>query len=374
MRSRMLANLEEKLNTTSNQSEIYQIKTKMAAHYGKLGEVERARSLIGAIRAERRAMVDPAVVSLLNLAEGLIEFRSGDSVRGVDKWIRARALASSVNFNEGASVAAAWLAFAAYLREDLAGVEYYLKAALIEGYPSHSQAISRSAMILALYFHYCDDLTHARRYYGVSHRSSTECGDEVEISALMHNMSALLIHQKRVASLQEFAGLTPSSVSRTNLASADNYEELIGVKSLRSLSPQLGAYEAVLEQRWSDAVGLISRAVDLAKDDGYSRLIPALLSERALCFRMLNDHQGAERDIALSLEAHSSYALHRDDKAIYYSRLSQVYRLTGDAEEAARYAELARASWGTVRQFQRDIESIVWRINEVFETLTKCQN
>lgn len=371
MKSRMLANLEEKLKRSSSETEIYQIKARMAAHYGKLGEVEMARSLLGGIRADRSAMMDSGVVSLVNFAEGLIEFRSGNSVRGVDKWTRARALASSANFDEVASITAAWLAFSAYLCEDLEGVDKYLRAALVEGYPSHSQAISRSSMILALYFHYCDDEARARKYYAISHRSATDCGDEVEVSALMHNMSAILIHQKRVTSLSEFARLTPRSVSRTNLASADSYEELIGVKSLRSLSPQLGAYEAVLEQRWSDGVHLISKAVELAKDDGYSRLVPALLSERALCLIMLNDDIAAARDIALSLEANSSCALHRDDKAILYSRLSQVYRLTGDTEEAARYAELAKSSWNTVWQFQADIESVVQGIDEVFEKLTK---
>lgn len=367
MKSRLLSTLEEVCRNPPSASAFYRAKAKAASHYGKLGELDRAKSMLAEIRCERSAMSDATVVSLVNFAEGLIEFRSGDAARGVDKWSRARALALSSGFAEGASIAAAWLAFDAYLREDLEAVERHLTAALTEGRETNPLAVSRATMILALYFHYCDGQARARKYYELSRRSSNACGDEVEVSALMHNMSAMVIHQRRVISLSEFSAVTATAIPLANLESADSYEELIGIKSLRSLSPQLGAYEAVLGGRWSMAVTLVDKSLASVEADGYSRLVPGLLAERALCHLMLHDQSAAVRDLEQSLAARSSGTLHRDDEAIFHSRLAQVYGLLGNADVAARHGQLARSSWGKVMEFQTEIRAIVGSIDEMFQ-------
>lgn len=310
-------------------------------------------------------MADSAVVSLVNFAEGLIAFRSGDTARGVDKWVRARALASAGGFAEGAALAAAWLAFDAYLREDLSSMERYLRAAFSEGQATSPQAIARASLILALYFHYCDDQVRARKYYEMSHRSATACGDEVEVAALIHNRAAMVIHQKRVADLSEFSGFRVDTGPITNRASADSYEELIGIKSLRSLSPQLAAYEAVLEQKWATAVGLIDKTLESVEQDGYSRLVPGLLAERALSNCMMHDQLAAVRDLKRGIASHSACALHRDDEAIFLSRLAQVHRQLGAAEEATLNGQQAIVAWGQVRQFQAEIKSVVESIDAV---------
>lgn len=355
------------MRSKSEEFDVYRAKAKVAAHYGKLGEMAAARDMLKEIRAQPRAMSDPTVVSLVNLAEGVIAFRSGESERGVDKWTRARAIASSVNFVEGASAAAAWLAFAAYLREDIAGMGRYMQSALSDGCASQAQAMSRLSLTIALCFHYCGDLLRARKFYRISHRSATECGDEVELSALIHDMSTMFIHQKRVASFAEFNGLNADTVASSNLASADSYEELIGIKSLPSLSPQLAAYEAVLGSRWSDAIELISRTLESAAADGYVRLVPALLADRALCHQMLHEASAAEVDIEQSLRTYDLCEPHRDDRAIYFSRLSQLYRLMGDESSSAHYAELARVAWELVKQFQTEMKVVVTSIDAQFE-------
>ena len=367
MKSRLLAKLEEIMRSQSGDPDFYRAKAKVAAHYGKLGETAAARAMLSEIRAQPRAITDPTVVSLVNLAEGVIAFRSGESELGVDKWTRARAIASSVNFCEGASLAAAWLAFAAYLREDVAGMGRCMRSALSEGCERQPQAMSRLSLTMALCFHYCGDLLRARKFYRISHRSATECGDEVELSALIHDMSTMLIHQKRVASFAEFNDLNADMAALSNLASADSYEELIGIKSLPSLSPQLAAYEAVLGGRWLDAIDLINRTLESAAADGYARLMPALLADRALCHQMLHEASAAEADIEQSLKAYDLCDPHRDDRAFYFSRLCQLYRLMGDESTSAHYAQLARAAWGLVKQFQAEMRATVTSIDEQFE-------
>lgn len=367
MKSRLLAKLEETMRNGIDSGDGYRAKTKAAAHYGKLGDVAKARSLLSEVRSEPNAMSEPSVVSLINWAEGLLEFRSGDSDRGVDKWNRARAIASAVDFSEGAAIASAWLAFAAYLREDLIDLSKNARFALQGGIAEYPQALSRLSLTLALCFHYCGDITSARRYYGISHRAATECGDEVELSALIHDMSTMLIHEKRVASFVDLNGRVASTATATNLASADSYEDLIGVRGLQSLSPQLAAYEAVVDGRWSDSIALIDRSLESAVKDGYSRLVPALLADRALCHLMLNEVSAAQTDIEQSLSAYSISVLHRDDRAIYFSRLSQVYGLMGNDPARGEYAGLARQAWGLVEEFEMEMRSVVAAIHTEFE-------
>lgn len=366
MRSRLLTHLDAAIGRPSSELELFLAKSRKAAHLGKLGLEAEARSLVSEVRSQPAAMRLGPIVATLNLAEGLIEYKKGRTSVGTEKWARARAIASSVDFQEVVCVASAWLAFAAYLSEQVSDIDRNVRLAVKAGCLEYPQALSRTTLIMALSFHYCGDYGRSKLYYDLCHRAATACGDETEISALMHDRAAMNIHEMRVAALRSVGEQGTIRVTHTNLESVISYEDLVGIRSLPSLSPQLTAYEHVLNQQWIEAVEAINRSLDSAKSDGFSRLIPALLADRAFSKFMMKREADAKQDLEACMREAQLTDLHRDDRAICFSRLAQVHALMGNEASASQCLSIARTSWEQVREFQMNLRKVMLALDEEF--------
>ena len=263
-------------------------------------------------------------------------------------------------------MASAWLAFSAYLNEHVSDMDRNVRLVLANGYLNFPQALSRAALTMALSFHYCGDAARSKRYYDLCHRAATTCGDETEISALMHDRAAMSIHEMRVAAFRSLEKDGAASTGTTNLQSVISYEELVGIRSLPSLSPQLAAYEFVLKGKWAEAMDAINLSLDSARRDGFSRLVPGLLADRALSQIMLNRVADAHEDIVASLREAETVGLHRDDRALFFSRLAQTYRLIGKDSNAAQCSLIAQLAWEQVREFQESLLKVVLALDDEF--------
>ncbi|MGD9833256.1 MAG: hypothetical protein AB7U92_10940 [Piscinibacter sp.] len=169
----------------------------------------------------------------------------------------------------------------------------------------------------------------------------------------------MAIHARRCAEFFDREFNEPTSGISIKLESVVSYEELVGVRSLPSLSPILLAHESVLERRWADAIELIDQNLARSESDGYTRLVPGLLADRALCQAMLGQVNAADADIEASLQALNSADTHRDDLALLFSRLSQVHRLRENSLKATEFAERAIAAWSEVNAFKKHLMAVV---------------
>lgn len=363
MPSRFLAQQESLASSSTIGSEAHLANARIAAYYARRGEVDKAKAAIGSIRARPREDQGAPLLSLVNIAEGLLQFKAGNCAGGVEKWLRARAISLSCGYAEGISLASAWLAFAAYQDEEIGTMAEHVRFASTHGLLECPQAVSRVFLTIGLSFHYCGEFERARHNYLKCHAAATLCGDEIEISALIHDTAAMAIHVKRCA---EFIPVDraggPLEIS-TKLESVISYEELVGVSSLPSLSPILLAQEKVLDRRWVDAIDLIDRNLEKSGADGYTRLVPGLLADRAYCRKMLGEVSAAVADIELSQRTLSSAKLHRDDMALLCSRLSQVHRLCGNSSQAADFTERATAAWKEVVAFKQRLLAMVTQLD-----------
>lgn len=358
MPSRFLAQQESLASSSTIESEAHLAKARIAAYYARRGEEDRAKAAIGSIRALPREVMGAPLLSLINFAEGLLHFKAGDVARGLEKWSRARAISLSCGHTEGMSLASAWLAFAAYQAEEVGDMAEHVRFALAHGLAECPQAVSRTALTIGLSFHYCNEYEKARQNYLRCHGAATQCGDEIEISALIHDTAAMAIHVKRCSEFNRADVDGGPSVISTKLESVFSYEELVGVNSLPSLSPILLAQEKVLERQWADAIELIDKNLQRSGADGYARLVPGLLADRAYCRKMLGEPNAAVADIELSQRTVCSAKLHRDDTALLYSRLSQVHGLCGNSSQAADFAVRAAAAWKEVKVFKQRLLAV----------------
>lgn len=367
MPSRFLAQQESLANSSTIGPERFLAKARIAAYYARRGEEDEAKAIISSVRSQPREAFGAPLLSLVNIAEGLISFKAGDTGAGVEKWLRARALALSFSYAEGISIASAWLAFAAYQTEEEVVMAAHMRDAIENGFSEYPQAASRIYLTLGLCFHYCGDYEKARKYYLRCHAAATLCGDEIEVSALIHDTAAMSIYVKRCAQFAQVTDAGGRSGISTKLESVLSYEELVGISSLPSLSPILLAQEWLLEQRWADAIELIDKNLERSEADGYARLIPGLLADRALCRKMLGERGAAIADMDSSLRYAASAKLHRDDLALFCSRLSEVHGLCGNSQQEVEFAERAAAAWLEVSAFKERLMVVATELNGELE-------
>ncbi len=363
MASRLLLSLESLARSSTSATDVCLANAKMAGYYARRGNLNEAKSLLAETRSQPRNSLTAPVLSFLNLAEGLVEFKSGHTGKGSEKWVRAKAIALAADYDEGLALASAWLAFAAYLSEDIEAMAAHVRSGLAARLTDYPQALARISLTLGLSLHYCGESDRARANYAICHRAATDCGDEVEVSALMHDTAAMSIHSRRNAQFGQVFGIEGAIEASGKLGSALNYEELVGISSLPSLSPILVAQEEILRGHWSEAIDLINNNIQTSVADGYSRLIPGLLADRALCRAMVGQLTEAQVDAEASVERAQAAQLHRDDVAALYSRLGQVFGLVGNGVKAAEYSGRAANAWEQVNEFRSRLRLVALQLD-----------
>jgi tetratricopeptide (TPR) repeat protein len=352
MTSRLLTQLEEELRLAPQCARRFVLMAQIASYYARLGDAERAAAIVEEVRAHSRTNLNGEVVGWVNFVEGLLESFAGRVAESRDKLRRAAAIAESINCDELASLGFAWLAFSSYLSEDLVSMERDANQAILHNCLNFPGALSRLSLTLALCLHYCGSLDKARENYRRCHRAASEVGDEVEISALIHNMAWMSTLAKRNKLLDPAGGVPGRTEITASVESALSFEGLIGDTALHSLSPLLAAQDCILNGQWDRAIQLISENTEHAGEEGFSRLQPGLLADRAYCKIQLGLKEDGLRDAKLALELMRSTKMHGDDTAALHSRLSNVFADLGDIVAHEEQRGLAESAWRKVQDFR----------------------
>lgn len=363
MRSRYLQRLEAQLLGALNVHERACLQAEIAAYHARHGDSGKARELLDNLRATEHVASSGRVLAWVNHVEGLLEFYGGRPVNARGKWERARALAGAFGSVDVVSLSSAWLAFAAYLEEDLLRFDKDGLTAIEAIRKGNNGAITRMALTLGLCFHFAGDLHRASENYKVSKLAANEEGDEVALAALIHDMAWMNGAWRRNASLSPIYRNGSGEGLRTSAQSATSFEDLVGVSTAPSLAPLLLAQDDILSANWQAAVTRISAGLDGAEGDGFGRLRPGLFADRAFCLAQMGELERAHGDVLFAVRLSEGGELHGDDRAVLLSRLSATCRLLGLADEARTYAESADAAWLDVLAFGRELHKVANRLD-----------
>ena len=350
--SRLLQRLEAEIAGARSQLEADCKRAERAAYLARVGRFEEARAEVGALRERNQRSPQIDVSIWMIFTEGLISFFDNVGESTTDYVQRAYALSVAGGRSRLRALCAAWLAQWDYSKTDMCGLARHVREALMIADPDDHAVRSRTCLVTAQALHLAGRLDLATPWYGKSRFHASVDGDDVTISALMHNMAWL-----RMMTIRQTVLLTGRHDDRatahalTTAESNEGFDQLKGDSSWIDLKPILRAQLVSLHGDPGQAVALYEQ--HLASAGTPARLQANLLADKAWCHTELGQRSDAIECAALALQGLGGET-HIDDRAATHSRLAQVFAALGNAIERDHHFELARVAWEKHAYMQAD--------------------
>jgi tetratricopeptide (TPR) repeat protein len=341
----MLARLESEISREKDSVTRDCKKLERAAYLARMGSLAEAISTVTEVREIYVSNPNAKISSWTHLADGLIDHFTNLSCSSRQKILRAYALSSAASLVETRSICAAWLAHLEYASSNFESMIKYANEALDLSLKFNNAAATRSALIVALAYHFAGGTESASPWYRFVRLVATMQGDEATISALIHNMAWLRAQSRRA----ESCGLPIGSVrleDQTLLAaeSSENYDILVGSKSLPVFSPILKAQILIVDKEYYKALTIYSNNIKIATDDVMRDSTPDLLADQA--WGMINVGLIFEASEKVT-QAVQKMHIQSDDKISLFAqaRVAQVFEALGNIDDARKHKNLALEGW-----------------------------
>jgi hypothetical protein len=229
----------------------------------------------------------------------------------------------------------------------------HVREALTFAELDHHAARSRACLVAAQALHLAGRPDLAKAWYGRSRLHASIDGDDVTISALMHNMTWLrMLTMRQAVLLTGREDAKSAEYALANAGSTEGFDEMKGDTSWGELKPILRAQIVSLQGDSSQAVALYQQY--LAAAGAPSRLQANLLADKAWCHVQLHQNGDAAATAELAI-ASLVDETQIDDRAAAHSRLAQVFAALGDMDQHRHHLELARGAWETHMRMQAKV-------------------
>jgi tetratricopeptide (TPR) repeat protein len=208
--------------------------------------------------------------------------------------------------------------------------------------------------VLAQAYHLAGKLDAALPWYHQAHLHATAEGDELTISALMHNKISLYAQDLRIGGWLREEAVEDPGYALLGAESVASFDLLIGSKSLTSLVPILRAQVHTARGEYESALVLYNKHMEQAIHEGLERLQADLIADRAWCCIQCGQEQEGRAD-AIRAEAYIDPDGQFDDRIMAYGRLGQIASAIGDEACADRNKQLALMALAGHRELQNNI-------------------
>ena len=342
--SRLLLRLNAAIASAKNQHAADCAYAERACYLARQGDFAEASRTIAALRKRYESQPDAAMSAWLNLAEGLLSYFSELGPNAYDKVLRAHALSAAAGLVPLNALAAAWLAQMSFSKHDVVQVALRASESLRLSHPQHHSARARASLVVAQALHVAGRWDLASPWYTRARLHATAEGDELTISALMHNMVSMRLDNFRQAVLTGRGDPREAELSLVGLDSSANFDLLVGTSTLEPLRPMMRARFLSLQQRTTEALQIYEEHFPGSVSSDIARMASDVLSDIAWCRLKQGDTQRARSD-AIAAEQSLTRRTQSDDRAATHTRLANVYRELGEVSETSRHAQLADAAW-----------------------------
>lgn len=334
------------------------LRAERASYLARLGEFQEAADAIADIKAVNRRWPNAHVTAWLKFAEGIATQHRDMAAVASDGLKRAKALANAVSDRRLQSLSAAWLAYIDYTQVNLESLKINLAEAISNLAPENVASDARISLTMGLMLHIGEGYEAASEWYDRCRNKAAVDGDELMISAMMHNMAWVRVADHRFRALSTGQSEIVSVPTKLSAESTANFDALIGVKSLTSFVPLLRSQVHLLADEIDEALELLETYAITSVDDGLSRLQSSFISDQAYCYARIGRLKDAARGSQLAIEALNE-AVQIDDRAATYSRLAQIFNLLGDANRSSKYSSMASCAWAEYGGLRRQIAEAV---------------
>lgn len=359
---RLLLRLEAEIASARSQLDADCKRAERAAYLARLTRLNEARGEVAELK-ERNSRSPKIELSIwVNLAEALINYFDNVGVNTTDRMQRAYGLSVAAGRRRMQALCAAWLAQWDYAVLDMDGLARHVSEALSIAEADNHGARSRACLVAAQALHLAGRTDLATAWYERSRFHASMDGDDVTISALMHNMAWLRMLTMRQAVLLTGSGDSGAAKSAiANAESTESFDEMKGDWSWQDLKPILRAQIFSLQGDAGRAVALYEQ--HLVAAGAPSRLQAYLLADKAWC----HVETGQETKARVCAEMAVSSLMDEtqiDDRAATHSRLAQLFGALGEFDRRSQHAKAAADAWDAHSRLQARAIALLEPIND----------
>ncbi len=359
--SRMLVRLDAEIASAASQLDADCKRAERAAYLARLGRFAESRAELDALHQRYALSPKIKISAWRNLAEGLLSYFSNVGVSRSDRVERSYALSVAAGILPLRAISAAWLAQWDYARLDMDALALHVCEALQFADPQDHAARSRAGLVAAQALHLGGRSDLAQPWYCRSRDHALADGDDVTISALMHNMAWLRMLSMRQAVLTGNGDARGGRYALVNAESTSQFDDMVGDSSWQELKPILRAQIVSLQGDAAQALTLYEEFLAGAKSA--ARLQANLLADQAWChvkLGQLDEARACAETAVKSLNEETQI----DDRAAAHSRLAQVFALLGNEVERGRHGLLALQAWTAHGMTQERAVSLLSGVDE----------
>lgn len=255
--SQLLARLDALLAGELEPGYRGELLARRACYVARTGDFESAREQVARLRAEFPSGTQPKVSILVMLAEGLIHTMERVSPEGLDRIRRAQLLAVSLRDKPLTALTSAWLAHwqseCSQFKGMVRSVELALESA-VSSDPQDSEALARASMVAANSFQSLGDRVGSSVWYASVRHHAVVAGDQATTEAMIYNRAAFAVGFVRARACLQPVETTHLKTVMAEIATARNYQQLVGVNVLTNLDQLWIARMLLLQGRFSEAV------------------------------------------------------------------------------------------------------------------------
>lgn len=321
--SQLLSRIDTRLMNETDEFVIAELKAKKAAYLVRLGETEMARSLIAEVRSTFNDGRSGRVTCFLQLCEGLLHHYEFDGKAALDRFTRALLLAEALRDAELIAVCAAWKAFIDF---DVSRFESMRRSLLLvrdTASADHHAARSRYSVTLLIGVLLLGRRDLGQLYFQEGHRHAVADGDQVCINSLLFDRAVFATARQRVDWCRGHAEPGWLDITRAELSSSLNLQQLVGVKTWKDHFDLALARLDLIKGRWSEALPILLR---LQAEPGFKRnhLNPTALAIEALYAQLQLGDTAAVIAGAAQVDLDQLDALDPDERAVGLSIWSRI--------------------------------------------------
>lgn len=351
--SQYLDRLESRLAAETDIARRAELEAQRAAYIARVGAFAEARETVSRIREQFGRGQNGRVAVRVMLAEGLIQAFERYSAEGLDRVMRAQALAIAMRYGDLTALTSAWRAHCQSERSEFAGMSRSLRTALDVVDDDDHDSIARVAMTLANAFASCGEGQAANAWYSTCRHHALEAGDRATIEAMLYNRASFALAWIRAEACLGSPAVDIAARIRRELASARNLHAMEGVAAGTSYMQLWEARALIATGSFPEAMTLLKALLGEGQFAEYNVSAPLIQLEIAYCMSQLGDTEQAAAEYSASSSADFSH-LHDDEQ------LAAAWML---AELAKRHPTFGEADH---RQHDLDVTKTLFR-NSVAE-------
>ena len=354
MSSRLQKRIQSEIAAAASDEQRALWLVKLAAYEARLGNTKKASGILREVKELFGLRISAQLISWIFLAEGIVDFHRDPMPKSIDRIQRAYWMSRAIGERELRPLAAAWMAHMDLIRDRYTSMIDLAEEAYTTACGDDFASLSRVSLVVADAFNFAGDFSIARTWYSKVRNYALEIGDEVMISAMLHNIAALQVASARMR--RAFGHLDEEHVRRAlmNVETTGNFDAGIGLISLSSMVPLIRAQILSLCGEFSKALELFDENAEFVNSDSMRRLRSNVFCDRAWCNANLGRGAVAGREISSALD-YLCESIESDDLAILHATVANTMELIGLRKGVTFHRELASRYWAEHTDTQKSL-------------------